>query len=477
MATKKKLPPSRPKKRSSRGPTRKERLIQLTDKVLHPLAGLLAKRQLERLGKDVALAIEDPAGYVTKHRGTLNERGITKPCPDLHAIALVDGLRAAGALGEVDWRAEPGEVRKALVPLARLHDVPLARIWPDGDDLAVDALLGVVSSELANFGKRILIVDLRNDDRDFLIIDAPIATTFAAALRRFGVQVRATTKAMGVSRSRSSAHDQRPAAPHLKKAWHRLANIKPDRLRGFEKAEQKTYLQKVAAETEHAVRALSVLGRTRRKFALHQLCANGTGSWEAIEASVAYMGLDMAFNRYHRHGDFSCTLLHAIALGWRSIADVAGGALTETMKEMPKSFANSHTCHLALWLWNRWTKADVGSMAMDRHSPYARLPKLWQEPTRLEGLVPELCDYHLNVDAERSYSEFEGDYEVLPVEVWAINAVLAASKQPTVPLEGHPLLETALARFPAPSYDPKTDTTLKPLLKRLSADKAAVLDF
>lgn len=58
-------------------------------------------------------------------------------------------------------------------------------------------------------------------------------------------------------------------------------------------------------------------------------------------------------------------------------------------------------------------------------------------------------------------------HEVLPVEVRATNTVLAASKQPTVPLEGHPLPETALARFPAPSYDPRTDATLKPFLKRL----------
>jgi hypothetical protein len=92
-------------------------------------------------------------------------------------------------------------------------------------------------------------------------------------------------------------------------------------------------------------------------------------------------------------------------------------------------------------------------------------------------LVPELCDYHLNVNAERSHSEFEGDYEVLPVEVWAINAVLAATKTPTVPLEGHPLLETTLATFPAPSYDPRTDVTLKPMLRRLSSDKKAVLDL
>jgi hypothetical protein len=146
-----------------------------------PRARTIAQQRLQ-------LACLDPEAYLERRRDALGERGIHEVTPELPVLALVDVLLSAHALSELDWRAEPREVKKAL--RRRIMSTELARVWPSAEDRPAAELLRAVGQKLPSVGKQLFLLDLRNDSLYPLVVRRENATEVARTLRRFGVKVK-----------------------------------------------------------------------------------------------------------------------------------------------------------------------------------------------------------------------------------------------------------------------------------------------
>jgi hypothetical protein len=178
---------SRPK---SAAALRKAQALQRSAKQLFPdlLVGV-SKVKAASIAKRVDQSILDPEAYVSRHRAELAERDIREARNDLHVYALVDALVAVGTVGEVDWRAEPREVRRAIARSLRRHGVSVTAVWPKGDDWSAEALLRELGKRLLPLRKQLMLIDLGNDSHNFFIVDARRSPRVAYRLRGFGVKL------------------------------------------------------------------------------------------------------------------------------------------------------------------------------------------------------------------------------------------------------------------------------------------------
>ncbi|SIT01148.1 hypothetical protein SAMN05421766_1075 [Zobellia uliginosa] len=82
---------------------------------------------MELITKDTSLAVEiqlaenQPLDYLNQFDGTLQERGIDRPIPELPWLALVDGLARRNLLVELDWKEDPEELIAVCQRLTENH--------------------------------------------------------------------------------------------------------------------------------------------------------------------------------------------------------------------------------------------------------------------------------------------------------------------------------------------------------------------
>jgi hypothetical protein len=148
----------------------------------------------DTLAERVRLAYEQPADYVEQNRRELRLRGIGKPVNELATIALIDGLSAAQAATELDWREEP---ETALELIAELRVLPGGHPIPGGLqdlEIAVDqpviAALVDLDEALGRLGLALRIIDIGSDSYPLVCLEAAhvdAVTNLAAAA---GVMLR-----------------------------------------------------------------------------------------------------------------------------------------------------------------------------------------------------------------------------------------------------------------------------------------------
>jgi hypothetical protein len=166
---------------------RKARGLQRSAKQLLPdlLVGV-PQRKASAIAARINHSILEPEAYVSRHRAELAERGIHDARNDLHVYALVDALLGVGVVGEVDWRSDPQEVKRATDRPLRRHGISVAAVWPQDVEGRPRALLRDLGKRLLPLRKQLMLIDLRNDAHDFVIVDARRSRRIAYRFRSFG---------------------------------------------------------------------------------------------------------------------------------------------------------------------------------------------------------------------------------------------------------------------------------------------------
>ena len=149
---------------------------KVNDEKLIELARLLLPDE-DAYPKEVALAVKDPARYVTKFHDRLEGRGISEPQPDLPWLALVDGLWARGKLAEIDWRGSPKEIVDELDPLVE-PALPNGDRWDwmdDGDweEAEAEMFLKEVDRRLTDQGYVLAWFDIQSDSYPVAVLKDP----------------------------------------------------------------------------------------------------------------------------------------------------------------------------------------------------------------------------------------------------------------------------------------------------------------
>lgn len=147
------------------------------------------------LAERVRLARSDAAEYVRVHAKELRLRGITKATDtnELQLIALLDGLIAANALEEIDWREDPSAAFEFVQKLRILpegtravRDVHPLETEPD-EESPVSAFLTTVARELSSAGLSLLAIDAGTDSHPILCVDAEKTAELTRLAREEGV--------------------------------------------------------------------------------------------------------------------------------------------------------------------------------------------------------------------------------------------------------------------------------------------------
>jgi hypothetical protein len=131
---------------------------------------------------EIGVAWNEPERYVTARAERLSDRGIEKPIPQLAFIALVDALQARKRCVEIDWRADPRDMVKAVRTLLRGFQ---RKGWKpprleDGVELA--ELLSVVGSSIEGMGLSLCHLDHQSDSYALVLMathDVNAATELA----------------------------------------------------------------------------------------------------------------------------------------------------------------------------------------------------------------------------------------------------------------------------------------------------------
>lgn len=149
------------------------------------------KGKAAAIAKGVDQSILEPEAYVSRHRAELSGRNIREARNDLHVYALVDALVSVGIVAEVDWRAEPREVKRAIARPLRRHGISVAAVWPKDDAGRTRALLHQLGKRLLPLRKQLMRIDLRNDSHAFVVVDARRSQRIAFRFRSFGAKLAA----------------------------------------------------------------------------------------------------------------------------------------------------------------------------------------------------------------------------------------------------------------------------------------------
>jgi hypothetical protein len=163
------------------------RSLEALARALSPADDTLAER--------VRLASDQPTDYVEKNRRELRLRGISEPVDELATIALIDGLIAAQAAAELDWREDP---ETALEIIAELRALPGGHPIPGGlQDLEVDvdqpvsSLLVVLDDALGRFGLALRIFYIATDSYPLVCLEAAHVDALTSLAAAAGVMLRA----------------------------------------------------------------------------------------------------------------------------------------------------------------------------------------------------------------------------------------------------------------------------------------------
>ncbi|MFJ3589238.1 hypothetical protein OG693_37750 [Streptomyces sp. NBC_01259] len=130
---------------------------------LAAVAVLLAPAH-EAVAARVLHAHDDPTGYVRDHAGTLADRGIEGPVPDLAWIALVDALAEHRLLAELDWKEDSDEIRDRLRGLASRPSVdPWVLVEADDMLLPTHEFLEACGRCFRDVGAALAVLDIESD--------------------------------------------------------------------------------------------------------------------------------------------------------------------------------------------------------------------------------------------------------------------------------------------------------------------------
>lgn len=139
--------------------------------------GKLIAPGAKSLPGEVTLAFEDPAAYAKKFAKRMKARSITKPPKNLPWIALIDALQDAGALAELDHRAETADVKRGIDGLAGLPKSKERWKWlkalseEEQEDLDLAELLEHAGAHLGEEG--FLLAQLDMDSDAFPVVVVP----------------------------------------------------------------------------------------------------------------------------------------------------------------------------------------------------------------------------------------------------------------------------------------------------------------
>ncbi len=152
----------------------------------------------------VTQAATQPAAYYRARAARLAERNIDAPGPSLAWIALVDGLIAAKACHEIDWKTDAETVAWAI---GALRGVPRgACAWMKRevslDDRSTWELLEISGQRLRAHGLQLAQLDISSDSHCLIVVaiaDAPKLVALAKVARfgdadLFGDDLAAATK-------------------------------------------------------------------------------------------------------------------------------------------------------------------------------------------------------------------------------------------------------------------------------------------
>lgn len=114
----------------------------------------------------------------------------------------------------------------------------------------------------------------------------------------------------------------------------------------------------------------------------------------------------------------------------------------------------SHVPGFVLHLWSRYFRTTIVSEKMDAvlaSGPYSRLLQSWDATSAFAGGLVEVLDYHVERHKDKGDSiigEFSRyPFNILPVEIWAIQAVRRREGR-DMPSVQHPLLEPPFGEIP-----------------------------
>ena len=185
------------------------------------IARLLAP-SARRIPGAVTQAATQPAAYHRAHAARLAERNIDVPGPSLPWIALVDGLIAAKACHEIDWKTDAENVAWAI---GTVRGVPRgAFAWmkqeTDLDDRSTWELLEMSGQRLREGGLQLAQLDISSDSHCLVVVavaDAPKLVALAKTARfgdvdLFGDDLAAATKDRIARQKRDAAEEKREAA-------------------------------------------------------------------------------------------------------------------------------------------------------------------------------------------------------------------------------------------------------------------------
>jgi hypothetical protein len=182
------------------------------------LAAVLAPRA-KKLPTELTTAFRDPEGYIASHAKNMKARGILEPMPKLSWMALIDGLEAASALVEVDWRSDNEELESAIRRLVKRFRVPA----DDTGDRSTAEMLELSGIELRKQGLQLAHLDFGSDSYAlFAVPTAQFAEVARLAKRArfgeakaFGDTLEETRRARLAAQAKANARQVavRPRAP------------------------------------------------------------------------------------------------------------------------------------------------------------------------------------------------------------------------------------------------------------------------
>jgi len=135
------------------------------------IAALLAPDE-PAVAERVALAYDDPEGYVRAHADQLGERGIGEPEPELAWIALVDALTDHGLLAEVDWREADADIVDQLRELRSSPAPESWAWWPEPNELETYEFLQLAGDRLGAGGTALAVLDIESDCYPLVLLPA-----------------------------------------------------------------------------------------------------------------------------------------------------------------------------------------------------------------------------------------------------------------------------------------------------------------
>lgn len=130
------------------------------------LAKALTRKDADGLERELRLAVEQPDAYFKRFRRRLAQRCVTAHydtfCTTLPFLALVNGLKARGALVEFDWKEENDSVVRQLRLLLRTLDADVS-FDSCSPRLHTNAFVEAAGRACAASGIRLAILDIGAD--------------------------------------------------------------------------------------------------------------------------------------------------------------------------------------------------------------------------------------------------------------------------------------------------------------------------